>query len=169
LEVLIGSQVYVVGTNEHEEFHIKFGKIAPIRCKFSELPPDNWIKVLLVDDPKTINRVIDFTDAHPCEQVHLVRSAPMFYEVLPKGVNKATGFKKLLEIMELNGYYIVAAGDYMNDLEMVQQADLGVAVNNAEQIVKDFSDIVVCDNNSGVIHEIVNYLNKRIAAAEQTS
>jgi hypothetical protein len=106
--------------------------------------------------------MIAFAAANPCEHVHGVSSAPMFFEVLPKGVNKGTGFKKLLGIMGYEDYYIVAAGDYMNDLEMLEMSDLGIAAGNAEEVVKSAADAVLCDCNSGLIREIVEYIAEKV-------
>ncbi|MDR2531952.1 MAG: HAD family hydrolase [Oscillospiraceae bacterium] len=160
IEILRGDKVYVVRTNELEEEHIRLGCDEPIRCGFEDVPHDNWIKTLLVGNPHEIDRAIAFCDECDFTGIHLVRSAPIFYEMLPSGINKGTGFKKLLEIMEVDNRYVVAAGDFMNDLEMLQAADLGVAVANAEEVVKKEADLMVCDNNSGAMREIIQYLKK---------
>jgi Cof subfamily protein (haloacid dehalogenase superfamily) len=160
VEILIDDEIYVANTNDYEEKHLALGNITPVRCKINAVPQDEWIKVLLVDEPHLIDKTVEFVKANPCEFAHVVRSAPMFLEILPQGVNKGTGVAKLLEILGLSDYYTVAAGDYMNDLEMLEQADLGVAVANAEECVKQAADLTVCDNNSGVVREIVKELNR---------
>ncbi|MCL2636857.1 MAG: Cof-type HAD-IIB family hydrolase [Oscillospiraceae bacterium] len=160
IEILRGDEVYVPATNEREEEHIRLGCKNPIRCSFDEIPRDNWIKTLLVGEFEAIDEAIDFINEQSFKDVHMVRSAPVFYEMLPAGSNKGTGFKKLLEIMNINDKYIVAAGDFMNDLEMLQMADLGVAVANAEDCVKDAADLTVCDNNNGAVREIIEYLKR---------
>jgi hypothetical protein len=110
-EILVDGDVYVINTNELEEMHLKFAGIEPIRCDYSQVPREGWIKVLLIDVPEKIDEVIEFVKNNPCEQTHTVRSSPMYYEILPKGVNKWTGIKKLLEVMKLRGYRTVTAGD----------------------------------------------------------
>jgi hypothetical protein len=158
IEILRGDEVYVISTNDIEEEHIKFGAKKPVRCSLGDVPSDNRVKVLFVDKPETIDKIIKLLDEQGIDDVHLVRSAPWFYEVLPCGANKGTGYKKLLEIMNIKDKYVVAAGDFMNDLEMIEAADLGVAVANAEDCVKEAADLVVCDNNSGAMREIIEYL-----------
>ncbi|MCL2633574.1 MAG: HAD family hydrolase [Oscillospiraceae bacterium] len=160
VEILREQDVYVINSNRLEEDHLSLGNIKPVCCSFDEVPDDDWIKVLFVDEPEVIDKVIEFSKKQDFSEVHMVRSAPVFYEVLPHGINKGTGFKKLLELMNITDRYIIAAGDFMNDLEMLQMADLGVAVANAEDIVKQSAQLIVCDNNSGVVNEIVNYLRR---------
>jgi len=164
VEILINDRIYVTNTNAEEEAHLSLGNIDPIRCDYSEVPKSGWIKVLLVDEPGKIDELVEFAAKNPCDEVHLVRSAPMYFEVLPKGVNKGTGIKKLIELTDCQlstvNCKLVVAGDYMNDLEMIQAADLGVATGNAEQVVKDAANLVVCDNNSGIIKEILHELSR---------
>ncbi|MCL1788966.1 MAG: HAD family hydrolase [Oscillospiraceae bacterium] len=160
VEILIDDTIYVISTNEFEEMHLDFAGIEPVRCDYSEVPKEGWIKVLIIDFPEIIDEVIEFTTKNPCEAVHMVRSYTMYYEILPKGVNKWTGIQKLLELTQINPERVVTAGDYMNDLEMLEQSDLGIATANAEKIVKDTADLIVCDCNSGVVSEIVAHLKK---------
>lgn len=162
IEILRGDEVNVVRTNELEEMHIRLGCKDPLRRSFDEVPRDSWIKTLLVGEPDEIDEAIAFAREQNFKGVHMVRSAPIFYEILPAGANKGTGFKKLLEILNLSSKYVVAAGDFMNDIEMLQMADLGVAVENAEDCVKNAADLIVCDNNSGAMREIIEHLKKEL-------
>ena len=160
VEILRGREVYTVRTNAREEEHIALGKTNPIRCSIEEVPPDSWIKALFADEPEVIDEVIVFADSLRASNLHLVRSGPVYYEVLPSGVNKGSGLKKLIELAGISGRTIAAVGDFMNDLEMLQAADIKITVANAEEIVKAEAELIVCDNNSGAIHEIVEWLKK---------
>ena len=61
-----------------------------------------------------------------------MRSAPMFFECLPEGIDKAAGYKQLIKAIGAEDRFTVAAGDFMNDLAMIQSADLGAAVASAQ-------------------------------------
>ena len=161
IEILRDDEVYVTRTNAREEEHIAFGNTEPVRCGLDEIPEYGWIKALLIDEPETIDEVILFSKKKRFKGVHMVRSAPIFYEMLPSGINKGTGLKKLLEIMELHDKYTVAMGDFMNDIEMLRQADLGVAVENAEDVVKAVAKLIVCDNNSGAVYNVIEHLKAK--------
>jgi Cof subfamily protein (haloacid dehalogenase superfamily) len=162
VEILRGDEVYVVYTNPLEEEHITWGCADPVRCTIDEIPPDNWLKILLVDEPEIIDECISFAAAKKFDGIHLVRSAPIYYEMLPFGANKGSGLKKLLELTGISGRTTVAAGDFMNDIEMLLAADIGVAVKNAEDAVKISAKWIVCDNNSGAVFEIVEKLKELI-------
>ena len=67
---------------------------------------------------------------------------------------------ELIRILGAEDRFSAAAGDYMNDTAMIQKADLGVAVASAQESVKQAADLIVCDNNSGAISEIIEYIEK---------
>ncbi len=48
----------------------------------------------------------------------------------------------------------------MNDEAMIRAADLGVAVDSAQTEVKTAADLIVCDNNSGAMAEIIGYIER---------
>lgn len=65
-------------------------------------------------------------------------SNPTFYEVAPPGITKATGVAAL----ELPGD-TVAYGDMPNDIALLEWADLGVAVANADEDVRAAAQCVL--------------------------
>ena len=52
----------------------------------------------------------------------------------------------------------MASGDFGNDYDMVRMADLGVAVANAQQAVKDAAKLIVGDNNSSPMAQIIEHI-----------
>ena len=54
----------------------------------------------------------------------------------------------------------MAIGDNANDIEMVENAGLGVAMGNSMLSVNGIGDIIVKDNNSDGVAEAINaYIN----------
>ena len=125
-----------------------------------EVPVGKWLKVLVAGEPEIIDLVNEYADLHQTKGVHWVRSAPVFLEMLPAGVNKAYGMKKLLELTGNTHRFVTAVGDFMNDIEMLKEADLGVAVSNAAELVKN-SRYPSCDNNTHAICDIVDYIEMK--------
>ena len=79
-------------------------------------------------------------------------------EVNASGVNKGAGILNLGELLGIPREEIMAFGDGMNDLEMVREAGLGIAVENAVQPVKDVADyITVSNENDGVAKAIEKF------------
>ena len=162
IEVLCEEKVYVPSMNQIERNHLALEKVQPIICDVDDINEDSWLKILIAYPPEVIQNVIDYVNARPdyLKSAHWVRSEIHYYEMLPEGVNKGSGFKQLLRIMGREDAFTVGIGDFNNDIELIQQAKLGVAVGSAQPEVKNAADLVVCDNNSGAIAEVVEYIEK---------
>ncbi len=158
IEILHEKLVYVTDNNQTVVEHMAFEKLVPCYRKLEEVPQDGRFKVLVAYPAEKMRAVIDYTLENCKEGVNWVHSSPMYYEMLPPGVSKASGMKKLIELMHYQDKFVVAAGDYGNDRDMVAEADLGVAVANALEYVKEAADIVVSDNNHAPISEIIEYI-----------
>lgn len=71
-----------------------------------------------------------------------------FAEMLPKD--------KLVAVQEAKKHYTVAVtGDGVNDVPAVKAADVGVAVRNAVDALRETADIVLLDNGLGVIKDAI--------------
>lgn len=162
IEILCEDKVYVPSINRIEREHLAIENVQPIMCSVDEINEESWLKMLIAYPPEKIHRIIDFVQSRPeyVKCAHWVRSENHYYEMLPIGVNKGSGFQRLLEIMGRQDAFTVGVGDYNNDIELIRDARLGVAVASAQQEAKDVADLVVCDNNSGAIAEVIDYIEK---------
>lgn len=82
------------------------------------------------------------------------RSWPVGLEVLCHTSTKGDAVDKLKQLMGKD-YKTICVGDYENDITMIQKADIGVAVANALDIVKEAADKVICSNDEHAIKYIV--------------
>ncbi len=68
----------------------------------------------------------------------------------------------LMKVKSLSGsVFAVSAGNYDNDLEMIEKADLGVAVKNASSSLKAAADTVTVSCDENAIFKIIEELEKR--------
>ena len=63
---------------------------------------------------------------------------------------------------ELRGKTFIAIGDYTNDIELLQNADVAVAVGNALPTVKAVADHVICTNDEHAIACLIRELIPRL-------
>lgn len=157
-EVLHKQNVYVPINNQTEREHLEMESVIPDERPLDDIPEGGWLKFVIAAEPYDIDKVQQAVEAGGFEEAQWVRSAPHYFECLPKGVDKSRGFAELIRILNAKDRFSVAAGDYMNDTSMIQNADLGVAVASAQESVKKAADIVVCDNNSGAMSEIIDHI-----------
>lgn len=160
IEVLHEHTIYVPYMNRKEQEHLDLEKVIPDRRRLEEIPQGGWLKMLIAAEPELLDKVVEFVEQSDMQQAQWVRSAPMYYECLPYGVDKSTGFEQLIRILGVQDRFTVAAGDFMNDTAMIKKAQLGVAVESAQPEVKAAADLVVCDNNSGAMAQIIEYIER---------
>ncbi|MBD5130133.1 MAG: HAD hydrolase family protein [Ruminococcaceae bacterium] len=159
-EVLHQHTVFVPFINETEREHLEMESVTADRRPLDEIPEGGWLKFVIAAPPDELDLVEKTVRSGGFEDAQWVRSAPHYFECLPRGVDKSRGFAELIRLLHAEDRFSVASGDYMNDTAMIQKADLGVAVASAQESVKAAADIIVCDNNSGAISEVIDYIEK---------
>ena len=80
------------------------------------------------------------------------------YDVYAKGQTKATGIKHLIEYLNIDKKDTIAFGDGHNDREMIEFCEIGVAMGNALQKVKEVSDYITDDIENDGIYKAMKYL-----------
>ena len=93
---------------------------------------------------------------HPMgEKFDYIRSEKTLFEILPKGVTKGTALAKLCEYLSVDIGKTVAIGDFDNDVAMLREAGLGIAVSNASKSALDAADAVTVSNEEHAIAEVI--------------
>ena len=96
---------------------------------------------------------------HAHQSVKVTQSAETNIEISQQGVSKESGVRKVCEHLGLEMKDVMAVGDNLNDMELIQKAGLGVAMGNGEDSLKKVADEVTTTNEkSGVAQAIKKYL-----------
>ncbi|MGB3374515.1 MAG: HAD family hydrolase [Microbacterium sp.] len=82
-------------------------------------------------------------------------SGAPFVEVMAQGVTKATGLAQVCARLGVERDEVLAFGDALNDLEMLQWAGHGVAVANAIDVVRDAADEVTASNAEEGVAQVI--------------
>lgn len=155
-EILTLYDTYVVQNNEVEDKHVQLCQVTPVYTTANAMPHNVWIKALFAGNPQKMPEVIKFIDDKNYNDVDFVKSADIFYEMLPKNCSKGNALKKLITQLNPNDYTVIAAGDYHNDISMLETADFGAATANAQQEVKNSAKIILNNtNNQDAISELI--------------
>ena len=95
------------------------------------------------------------------------RSEPYFLEVVPCGVNKANTLGALLENLGVTREEVIAVGDGVCDVTMLQLAGMGVAMGHSQDSVKVCADYVTASNEEdGVALAVEKLILAEVRAAE---
>ena len=90
-------------------------------------------------------------------------SKPEYLEIIPIGVNKAKALAQVAQTLGLELSHIAAMGDGLNDVEMLKDAGLGIAMGNAAEPVKSVAKWVTGTNDEeGVAQAVARLLSERL-------
>lgn len=88
--------------------------------------------------------------------LNIYRSEPFFLEVMPQNIDKANSLQKLLNSLGLVADQMICCGDGYNDLTMIEYAGLGVAMANAQPVVKESADFITKSNDEDGVLYVIN-------------
>ena len=90
------------------------------------------------------------------DRVTTCYSNPNYLEIFMKEAGKGSAVVRLSEYLNIPIENTIAAGDEQNDISMIEEAGLGIAMINAGDIVKRSADVItVYDNNNDGLAEFI--------------
>jgi hydroxymethylpyrimidine pyrophosphatase-like HAD family hydrolase len=81
-------------------------------------------------------------------------------ELVPKGIVRAQSLTVLVEKMGATKDEMIAVGDGFNDLSMIKFAGLGVAMANAQEVVRQSADYITLSNEEDGVAAVVEKFMK---------
>ncbi|KAG9408475.1 hypothetical protein AC1031_021710 [Aphanomyces cochlioides] len=123
---------------------------------------------VLGDDPAEIHSTLESVLPHHDVQVN---SYSYFVECIPRAINKGIGLQRLAKHLDIPLAATVAFGDGANDLEFVQTAGFGIAMQNAIDQVKQVAKKVTASSHDadGVAIELEEMLSQGLFGPSQTN
>lgn len=83
------------------------------------------------------------------------RSEPFFIEITPMGIDKAASLERFCQITGNKRENMIACGDGFNDVSMIEYAGLGVAMENAQDAVKEVADYITASNEEDGVAKVI--------------
>lgn len=109
------------------------------QIKFPEevKPNEEAYKLIIVGDSLKLDDIRAKSPAEFLNRYNVARTHPNFLEFMHKNCSKGTTLRRLCELLNITMANVVAFGDAENDIAMVRDAGVGVAVANAMPALKD--------------------------------
>ena len=105
------------------------------------------IKILMSVQPEELAEVQkQIADFLP-ETLTVVQTAAFYLEVIPKVINKGQGIRDICAVLGIDPSEVISFGDAANDIPMLREAGMGVAMGNAAEAVKAAANMVTLSNN----------------------
>jgi Cof subfamily protein (haloacid dehalogenase superfamily) len=89
------------------------------------------------------------------DKINVFFSETYFLEIVPNGIEKAASLKKLLDKLGLQREELIACGDGLNDITMIDFAGLGVAMENAQDALRYRADYITDTNDDDGVAEVI--------------
>ena len=105
------------------------------------------IKILMSVQPEELPKVQQQIAAFLPEELTVVQTAAYYLEVIPKDINKGQGIRDICAVLGIQPAQVISFGDAANDIPMLREAGMGVAMGNAADAVKAAADMVTLSNN----------------------
>ena len=119
-------------------------------------------KLVCVGDPDALSGVEVRMKAHFGDRLYISKSLPYFLEFAAAGVTKGAGLDFLAAHMGFTPEQTISFGDGENDVELVEWAGYGIAVENAHDRVKAVADwICPSAQEEGVAQVIESLLDSK--------
>ena len=80
------------------------------------------------------------------------------FHINNRGINKATGLAKALDILKIKPSETVTIGDSETDIPLFQFCAFGIALNHADEMVKSKANHVVSENSGRGLVEALDYI-----------
>lgn len=118
-------------------------------------------KCLMTAEPAHLEQVEKLLKRKFNQLLNIYRSEPYFLEIMPQNIDKAHSLQKLLNSIGLTNEQMICCGDGFNDISMIEFAGLGVAMENAQELVKNSADYITSSNDqNGIVQVIDQFIRK---------
>ena len=119
------------------------------------LAHEGLIKTMILAPETVLDELESLVTPIQRDTLSLVRSQRIILEFLPKGVSKASGLDYLVKLLGFTADEVLALGDELNDVEMLQYAGTAVVMANGPKQVQQLADFVTLSNEeAGVAHAL---------------
>lgn len=143
--------VYSIENDEREKRNHEFSVSSPEDCE--KICADDEIQVIAMG--KTAPD--EFRELFKDELT--VFQFETYADCVARGLNKAKGIEKVLELTGIKRENTIAIGDSNNDYDMLKYAGIGVAMANSQQSILDMADYITASaSENGVARAIEKFL-----------
>ena len=147
LQKYVDDQLYVTDLDENARFYADYAKVEAIPLgndfyRMAEAPT----KMLSMGEPEELAAISAELTARYGGRLYLASSKKRYLEMVDARVNKGQALDFLAGRLGILQSEVMAIGDSMNDLDMIEYAGVGVAMGNANPTVRAAADFVTLGN-----------------------
>lgn len=132
-----------------------------VRCPLEKIEniPD-ISKIIVIESPENIIKISKILKEKYGDIVEVTISDPECVDLVPKNCSKGNGIISIGKLMNILPEEVMAFGDGENDLDMLKKVGFPVAMENAQEVVKnEIKNRAISNIEEGVAKYIQEYFN----------
>ena len=158
--VHLDNNTTVINPNGYSYIEYKYNLKPEVEANFLEMNEINAHKYQVADEADTIKKMLRKLPDDIKNKYSVMITMPCFLEFMKNGIDKYQGILKVCEIYGFKEENIMAIGDSMNDLSMIKNASIGVAMKNSIREIWNICDIITDSNNNDGVSKVLELLIK---------
>ena len=144
----IQDDVYLHNQNEHLLDIFNMGNPKITIGDLRSYLPSSPTSLLIHAEPEDVTTIRSHLSEVHAEMIDHRRWGDPFHviEIVKSGLHKAVGIQRVANYLNIPQSRIIAFGDEDNDLEMLEYANIGVAMGNGISAVKNIANVTTASN-----------------------
>ena len=156
IEVCTDTNLYFCKDNRIGEMHRNHEHLPHLSLDYHNIFVP-WKKVIFLAEADRMPALSEGLKNSPYASAYqFVQSSENYYELLPVGVSKGAALSELAKMLGTSK--TIGIGDNHNDMELIENAKIGVAVANAVSELREAADFITVDNNSNAVASVITQL-----------
>lgn len=136
----------------------RFATGIPLSEYFVKHPEARPTKFLAMAEPDEVNAMMKELGEKFAGALHVVCSNPDFLEIIAYRAGKGNAIQAYCKASGFDVSELVAFGDSVNDISMLEAAGVGVAVANARDELKAVADYITLSNDEDGVAEVIEQI-----------
>jgi Cof subfamily protein (haloacid dehalogenase superfamily) len=158
MEVNAAGKAYVLRFNDILRLQIAREALPSIGSQWRDIP-GNWYKVIVGDRYETLNKIKSEISELKRPDIEVMFSQGEILDIVPKGISKGIALSRLMTANRNNWRKVFAIGDNDNDMELIETADVGIAVANARPCIRTAAKHIIGDNNIPCLPQVLKLVD----------
>lgn len=165
VEILTSNSAYAVNARIFANVMLRTDDLPHRKFKkISEVPPEDWGKVIFLGMPPLISAVKRYLLSIADPNVNFMSSSVSSFEMLEKGIHKGVGVAEIAQLYGIDKAHTAAIGDYFNDYEMLKSVGLPACCGQAPKKMHEIAKFHACHCNRGAVADLLEYIMYDYAA-----
>ena len=165
IEIHCGFNVYTLKQTQETDDHQTYEGLETVVCDFEDVKNLKWNKILFSLNSQDEYEIIENLVSNEKLESKFLRTCAevygrmrFYFEQVPLGVSKASALSELSNLLKIKENCIFAMGDYFNDIEMLEKADISAVPSGSPQELKSIADFIGGTCEDGAVADFIDYL-----------